>query len=69
MEQFTNGLVIEPAENGFLVYVNQDFSQGTIRPRPYVFESMENLLKFVDERFSEKQSTVDMIKQMHRPRE
>lgn len=69
MEQFTNRLVIEPAENGFLVYVNQDFSQGTIRPRPYVFETMENLLEFVAERFSEKQSTVDMIKQMHRRRE
>jgi hypothetical protein len=69
MEQFTHRLVIETAENGFLVYVNQDFSQGTIRPRPYVFESMKTLLEFVDNRFSEKQSTVDMLKQMHRPRE
>lgn len=69
MEQYTSRLVIENAENGFLVYVNQDFSQGTIRPRPYVFETMKSLLEFVDNRFSEKESTVDMIKQMHRPRQ
>jgi hypothetical protein len=69
MEAYTSRLVIENAENGFLVYINQDFSQGTIRPRPYVFESMENLLNFVDEAFSEKQSTLDMVKQMHKPRQ
>jgi len=69
MEQFTHRLVIETAENGFLVYVNQDFSPGTVRPIPYVFETMENLLNFVDEMFSEKQSTVDILRQMHRPRD
>ena len=65
----TYRLVIETAENGFLVYVNQDFTPATIRPRPYVFETMTSLLEFVDIRFSEKESTVDIIKQMHRPRE
>lgn len=50
MKIYTQRLVIENAENGFLVYVNQDFSQGTIRPRPYVFESMENLKNFVEEK-------------------
>lgn len=62
MDQFTHRLVIEPAENGFLVYVNQDFSQGTVRPRPYVFESMESLLNFVADRFSEKQSINEIRK-------
>ena len=69
MEQHTHRLVIECAQNGFLVYVNQDLSAGTVRPLPYVFETMNHLLEFVDNRFSEKQSTVDMIKQMHRPRQ
>lgn len=53
----THRLVIETAENGFLVYVNQDFSQGTIRPRPYVFESMESLQEFIKVRFSKKVTT------------
>jgi len=65
MNQFTNRLVIEPAENGFLVYVNQDFSQGTIRPRPYVFESMENLLNFVSENFSEEKSINEIRKKFN----
>lgn len=62
MDQFTHRLVIEPAENGFLVYVNQDFSQGTVRPRPYVFESMESLLNFVADRFSKKQNINEIRK-------
>lgn len=47
MEQKVNGLLIKPAVNGWLVYLNQDFSQGTIQPVPYVFETMENLLEFI----------------------
>jgi hypothetical protein len=47
MEQKVNRLVIEPAVNGWLVYVNQDYALGTIRPLPYVFETMENLLEFI----------------------
>ena len=65
MNQFTHRLVIETAENGFLVYVNQDFSQGTIRPRPYVFESMENLLNFVSENFSEEKSINEIRKKFN----
>lgn len=53
----THRLVIETAENGFLVYVNQDFSPGTIRPRPYVFQTMESLFNFINVRFSVKEST------------
>ena len=54
----TRRLVIEAAQNGFLVYVNQDLSAGTIRPLPYVFESMETLQKFVEKNF-EKPQNVD----------
>jgi len=52
MEKETNRLVIEKAMNGFLVFVNQDFSPGTARPLPYVFESMEALQKFVELNFN-----------------
>ena len=34
----------------------------------YVFETMENLLDFVKDSFSEKQITADMIRQMHNQR-
>ncbi len=51
MEQKTNRLVIEPAVNGWLIYVNEDFAQGIARPLPYVFEKMENLLKFIEQNF------------------
>jgi hypothetical protein len=47
MEIITSRLVIEIAENGFLVYVNQDFSQLEYKPRPYVFESIETLQEFI----------------------
>ena len=47
MEQKVNTILIKPALNGWLVYLNQDFSQGTIQPVPYVFETMENLLEFI----------------------
>lgn len=51
-ENLAYRLVVETAENGFLVYKNQDFAQGTARPRPYVFESMETLLKFIEQQFN-----------------
>lgn len=47
MEQKVNTLLIKPALNGWLVYLNQDFSQERIIPVPYVFETMENLLEFI----------------------
>ena len=47
MEQKVNTLLIKPALNGWLVYLNEDFSLGTIPSMPYVFETMENLLEFI----------------------
>lgn len=47
MEQKVNTLLIKPAKNGWLVYLNEDFSPGTIISEPYVFETMENLLEFI----------------------
>jgi hypothetical protein len=67
MKRFTHRLVIETAENGFLVYVNQDFSAGAIRPLPYVFESMENLLNFVSENFSEEKAVDNYFSTTYRP--
>jgi len=52
MERETFRLVIEKVANGFTVYVNQDFSTSTVRPLPYVFESMEALQKFVELNFN-----------------
>jgi hypothetical protein len=68
MEQFTHRLVIETAKNGFLVYVNQDLSQSTVRPSPYVFESMENLLIFVKKNFPDERSTAQVINEMYKKR-
>ncbi|MFY8248230.1 MAG: hypothetical protein ACOVJ5_00835 [Gloeomargaritales cyanobacterium] len=51
MERETFRLVIEKVANGFTVYVNQDFSTGTVRPLPYVFESIENLFKFIEQNY------------------
>lgn len=65
MEKETFRLVIETAQNGFLVYVNQDFSTGTIRPKPYAFESMENLLKFVEKKFTKEKSASEIFNSLH----
>jgi len=54
MEKETFRLVIETSQNGFLVYVNQDYTQGTIRPLPFVFESMKSLINFVELNFHHK---------------
>jgi len=40
-------LTIEPAQNGFLVYVNEFQTGLSVRAIPYVFETMENLLEFI----------------------
>jgi hypothetical protein len=53
LKPFTNRLTIQPVQNGFLVYINDDFSQGTARPVPFVFETMDNLLEFVKLKFEE----------------
>ena len=49
-EEITSRLTIEPAQNGFLVYINdlQYMTGLSVRSIPCVFESMESLLKFVE---------------------
>jgi hypothetical protein len=56
-----NTLLIEPAKNGFLVYVNYDLSHTTAKPTPYVFETMAALLNFVKYEMSPKSEKVDII--------
>lgn len=41
-------ITVEPAQNGFLVYLNENIILGGVRQQPYVFETMENLLKFIE---------------------
>ena len=53
MDQFTNKISIERAQNGYMVRINEDFT-ATIRPLPYVFETMDNLLEFVKNEFNKK---------------
>ena len=52
LKPMTSRITIQPAQNGFLVFLNDDFSQGTARPVPHVFETMESLLKFIDKELS-----------------
>ena len=47
-------LLIETAKNGFVVYVNYDFSPSTVKPTPYVFETMASFLNFVKRKMSSK---------------
>lgn len=58
-----NTLLIETAKNGFLVYVNYDVSPTTLKPTPYVFETMGSLLNFVQNEMSAKTTKVDIIKE------
>lgn len=53
LKPITSRITIQPAQNGFLVFINDDFSQGTARPVPFVFETMDNLLKFIELKFAE----------------
>jgi len=48
----TDRITITPAQNGFLVYINDYNAPGTARPVPHVFETMESLLKFIDKELS-----------------
>lgn len=66
MDKETHRLVIETAQNGFLVYVNQDFSQGTVRPKPYVFESMETLQRFIQARLDLTSTVIDNLENIRR---
>lgn len=56
-------LLIEPAKNGFLVYVNYDVSPSTLKPTPYVFETMASFLNFVKYEMSSTSEKVDIIKE------
>jgi hypothetical protein len=50
-ERRIDRVTIQPAVNGYLVYLNEDMSMvGKVRPVPYVFETMENLTKFLTEK-------------------
>ena len=51
-----NKIAIERAANGYQVYLNGEIysSVAVLRPIPYVFESMESLLKFVEEQFNKR---------------
>jgi hypothetical protein len=51
-KQFQN-LKIEVMSNGYLVHPNDNLISlsGTVREIPYVFETQENLFKFIEENF------------------
>ena len=56
-EQFAKkfqNLKIELMSNGYIVYPNENIIalNGTIREIPYVFESKENLFKFIEQNFN-----------------
>jgi hypothetical protein len=53
MTESVNQLIVERAANGFQVYLNDHRQVGTVRPLPYVFESMENLLEFIKNKFND----------------
>ena len=52
LERITNRITIEPAQNGFMLRINEDLSSAVMRPVPYVFENIENLLDFVKYKFN-----------------
>jgi hypothetical protein len=51
-QQFQN-LKIEVMSNGYLVHPNDNLISlsGIVREIPYVFETQENLFKFIEENF------------------
>jgi hypothetical protein len=52
MNSKKNELLIKPAKNGFLVYVDYELSSTSAKPTPYVFEKMEPLLDFIQDNIS-----------------
>ena len=54
MEKLVYRLSVQTAQNGFQVYLNDYMEGATVRPVPYVFETMENLLKFVEQQLEKK---------------
>lgn len=54
MNESTTRITIEPAQNGFIVYIN-DYPTGlAVIKIPYVFESMGTLFKFLETQFEKK---------------
>jgi hypothetical protein len=53
MKEITTRFTIELAKNGFLVFINDYSGQGTVKPTPYVFETMQNLQEFLKQNFNE----------------
>ena len=54
MNNPTTRVTIEPAQNGYMVYIN-DFPTGTAaRNIPYVFESMGAMFKFLETQLDKK---------------
>jgi hypothetical protein len=54
MEELVNQLTIEKVMNGFKVYLQDYRHSGCARPMPYVFETMDHLLKFIEQQFNKK---------------
>ena len=63
MDSKNNELLIKPAKNGFLVYVNYDVSPTFAKPTPYVFETMGSLLNFVKYKISPEFIKSDIIQE------
>ena len=53
MEELVNQLTIEKAMNGYQVRLKDYQLNGTARPVPYVFETMEALLTFIKTKLKE----------------
>lgn len=53
MEELITQLTIEKAMNGYQVRLKDYHITGTVRPVPYVFETMETLLKFIQTKLEE----------------
>jgi hypothetical protein len=58
MEEIINKLAVEKVMNGFEVYLQDYRHNGTARPTPYVFETMENLLKFIEQQLNKKYGVI-----------
>jgi len=53
MTEIINQLTIEKAMNGYQVRLKDYMSNGTARPVPYVFETMDSLLEFIKTKLKE----------------
>jgi hypothetical protein len=53
MEELVTQLTIEKAMNGYEVRLKDYQVNGTVRPVPYVFETMESLLTFIKTKLKE----------------